>query len=305
MKTNKVIRIEDQYTIHYIITYTSKKLIELDELLGDVKTFLDVDLFKSGPEYCFKKSLFPKSRVQPINLDNITKNTVVILGLRPKHYLINTTLSPDNFLKDVIYDTNRDKINYIFHNFKDTTLAIKPKIAEDNIGLLKYFGENLEDNQIRNTVLHLMNSPEPPKDTLKRLLLERAENFIVYEGDTFAIKYRGGKTIRISNDVLAKDLVYFIQNKITTSKISELWSKLRKQKDDYDDDKALNSFQKNRNRILTNIRKIEDKANISNAERFSKFIEKYIVISTKEISISYEAPEEIRWEFDLPEQLHD
>lgn len=304
MKIKNVIIISDWDTHYEFTTYVFKKYFEFETVLGENITRFYPSDHQPIDGKLVNKPPFPKARVEPILLNDLNKDTMVILRIRENHYLYNTTISSSNLSKEVIYDVKNNNLRYLFFNFGESAITIKSKIAEDEIGLLKYFAVNLEDNLIRETILGLLNLPKVPKDTVKRLRMERADNFIVYEGDVFAIKYNGGKTIRILNDAPVRDIVYLIHHKVTTSNVAELWGRLRNRQ--YNNDTAAtNNFQKSRSRFLESIRIIENKANIPTAQRISWFVEKFININSGDCSISYEAPEEIRWELDLPDNLHD
>lgn len=290
--------------VYEIRTYQLNKFLEFETVLGEnIRRFTPSD-DNSDAGQLLRKPLFPKARVQPIILTDLKKDTMVILALRENHYLINTTFSTADLSKEVLYDPQKNNLNYLFFNHTLQSLTIKPRIEEDKIGALKYLGENLEDNLIRETILGFINLPKVPKDTVKRLRLERAENTIIYEGDTYAIKYRSRQPLRLNDQPSVRDLVYIIKEKVNTKNIAELWCFLRGKSVIIENDDALSNIIRNTDRLLTKIKKIEDKLNIAKAERFSTFVKNYINFDPVAISISYEAPEEIRWEIDIPDNLH-
>lgn len=290
--------------VYEIRIYRLKKILEFKTVIGEnIRRFTTKD--HPSDASLFKKSLFPKGRVQPITLDDLNRDTIVIIALRKNHYLINTTLSTEDLTKEVWCDTEKSNLNYIFYNFTLHSFTIRPRIAEDKIGLLEYFSEHLEDNLIRETILSFLNLPKSPNDLLKKLLLERADNSIKYEGDTFAIKYRGKQTIRLKNHTSVRDIVYIIKNKVNTKNIAELFNISRKKKVEIENDDALDDIIRSTNRLLEKIRDIESKLNIPKVERFSTFVKNYINLDAVATSISYEAPDEIHWEIDVPEKLTD
>ncbi len=194
-------------------------------------------------------------------------------------------------------------MSYIFFNIRKHNLTLKSLIAKDDTGLLKYFGDYLNDNLIREAILKFMDAPQIPKISLNELRLQRAENSIAFEGEVFAIKFRN-RTIRLQNEVSIRDLIYIIMNKVSNQNALVLWRNLRvKDNPKIDDVIAFGNIQRNKNRLIKKLKDIEIKMNIPLPERFSKFVDNHIILDSSLCSISYEAPQEIQWEFDLPQNI--
>lgn len=298
MKFSKVIRIEDNNTFYQIVTYIADQPVECDLSLGEIKILFDDRLYKTveGPED-FKKTLFPQKRVNPLHIDDITKDTLVVLTIRQNHFLYNTTLSTNDCMKELMY-TSDDRLRYLFFGFTEKNVMIRPRIFQDDKGLLKYFKDNLGDNHIRQTILDFMSLPKPLTDTLEDLMLERADYSIIYKGDKFDIKFNGKDYLSLNNDQSAKDIIYIIKNKINLNS-SELWDRLRAKKSA----DALMSLNKNYQRLKNRIKEIENELNIASEDKFSEFLDLYVKIDSAKDLIIYRAPSSIDWKFKLPKEF--
>lgn len=299
MEIKKVILIDDLRTIYQIYTFVSKRAIEINFTLGEVEPIFDFTKYEEGPSKLERSNLLPRARVVPLIINGLDKQTVIILRIRPDHYLYNTTFSPEGISKFLKYDANIRVLNYIFFDFPQDTLMIYPKGARDEMGLFDYFANNLDDNLLRQTILDLTKSPHTPKDTLKNILLERADNSIICRGATYDIKYRGKNVISLNRDECVNDIIYFIKNKVNSDSMT-LWKKLRG-KDSTD---SAGNFIRNKNRFLKMVSQIETDKKIVGPDLLSVFVKNYINIDSKNGMISYVAPPEIEWQFDLPEEFN-
>ncbi len=298
MEFKKIIHIDDNTSFYQMLTCTAKKPMTMNLSLGEVEPIFDGKQCDDYDLEDYPKSLFPQSKVIPIHINALDLSTAVSLRLRPEHYLINTTFLPNDISHTVKYSLEKKRLTYIFFNFNNKTFTLNPRITKDTIGLLDYFGNNLNDNLLRQTILDFFKTPNQPKDILKNLLLERAENYIIYRGATFDIKYGGKKIISLNRDESISDLVYIIKNKVNLNP-DILWDKRRKtsSKD------ALSSFKKNYDRGLKKIRQLEDEMKIAGEDRFSEFVSTYIKIDLVNNLIVYKAPLSLDWQFDLPEEF--
>lgn len=294
MITDKIIIIEDYVTLYQIITLKSDQPHDIDNTLGEDIIHIDKDLFNKEIDQ-IKKPLFPKGRIQPIIINELTPITYIRIKLRPDHYLYNTTISEVNFHKEIYFDTLNKSLIYEFFNFNKNSIRIRPRITKDEIGIIKNLEKNLEDNLLRDAVLNFMFLPKPPTD-IKDLLFARAENAIRNEGDVCAIKYKFIE-MRLTTDRALRDLVYIIKNKTNTNKVSDLWNKLRNT-NTKDDSKALGSFLRIHSNLILKIIGIENEMNIPLEKRFSSFVKNYIHFNNAVITINYTAPSEIIWYFD-------
>lgn len=304
MKIKKILLIDDNTTFYHVVRYTSSKLIEIDITLGDVEPIFDNRLFeKTEIESEIKKTLFPNGRVKPIYRDDLNTYTLIILRLRPDHFLINTTFDYSDFNKEVLFDSHRRRLLYCFFNFNRTTITIRPKIAVDNLGLLDMFKDHLDDNVLRQTILDMFSYVTPPKETLENLLLDRADNWIIYRGDYFEIKFNGKSHYSLKNTAAVRDLVYLIQNKTPTDQPSDFWKKLHGKETIRST--AVDNMIRNRNRLLRKLKEIEKDKGINEPDRFSDFVEKHIKLTKSDDTVSYNAPESINWHFGKLPPLED
>ena len=294
LKLNKIIFIEDNADCHNRITYTSPELVDVNIGLGKIVPIWDDVHFAFDPTDLDKKTpLFANGSIETLAFNNIDTNTLIVLRLRKNHLLTNTTLSHGDLLSDVLYNSDEERLIYLFSSFTKSNLLIRPYVIADTTGLGKKLGENLLDNSVRQDIIDKMIEKLSTSEVQNRKNNARP-NSICFRHGHFIINYKGNEYY-LRDSLPAKDIIYIMKNNINIDSWDERkkhWKYLR----GMSGDNKLNKdqFYKSYDRFLRDQVLIYEENEKIYENKLSDFLNHSLRVNNKTI-IKFNPPGDFNW----------
>ena len=300
LKLNKIIFIEDSEDCHNRITHTSSELVDTNIGLGVIVPIWDDERFEFNPlDLAKKPSLFANGKIETLAFDKIDSNTLIVLRVRKNHLLTNITLSHNDLLYDVRYNSDEERLIYLFFLFSKNDLLIRPYIVEDGIGLGKKLGENLLDNSFRQDIIKKMFEIPSTAEVQNRTNIT-GPNFICFRHGHFFINYKGNEYY-LEDTLPAKDIIYIMKNDINIDNWDERkkhWKHLRGMSET--DILTRDNFYKSYKHFIQDQVLIYEEKEKIYENKLSDFLAESVKINDKSL-IRFNPPKDFKWNSFPPE----